>query len=227
MVRDRLAGWCSLLGTGAALGTALATALVTALVTALAAAPARAAAQVQPIANLVVGDGVMVVKAGPEKHVYVGAAGADTRTVTLTFDAGSVDDFVGDAQALVARGTRPLPAHVSDRPEIQESASPRALSVTRHVARAHGALTVSYHLFVSDDKLGGFTIVTTPAEMRSILLALHKAARAAYAASAPPDTTHHPKPRRRPTHPAPAPTPSPVPAPPATTPSTTTQPAPH
>gem|GEM_PF-6411999 len=211
----RLAGWCWLLGTGAAIGSALAV------------APARAAAQVQPIANLVVGDGVMVVKAGPEKHVYVGAAGADTHTVTLTFDAGAVDDFVGDAQALVARGTRPLPTHASDRPEIEESASPRAISVTRHVDRAHGTQTVSYHVFVSDDKLGGFTIVTTPAEMRSILLALHKAARAAYAASAPPDTTHHPKPKRRPTHPAAAPTPSPAPTPPATTPSTTTQPAPH
>ncbi len=207
MVRHRLAGWCRLLGTAGA----------------LAAVPARAAAQVQPIANLVVGDGVMVVKAGPEKHVYVGAAGADTRTVTLTFDAGSVDDFVGDAQVLVARGTRPLPAHASDRPELEESASPRALSVTRHVDRAHGTQTVTYHVFVSDDKLGGFTIVTTPAEMRSILLALHKAARAAYAASAPPDTTHHPKPRRPAAHPAPVPTP----APPATTPSTTTQPAPR
>jgi hypothetical protein len=201
----------------------------------LAGATARAEAQVQPIANLIVGDGVMVVKAGPEKHVYVGAAGADTHTVTLTFDAGSVDDFVGDAQALVARGTRPLPTHASDRPELEESASPRALSVTRHVDRAHGTQTVSYHVFVSDDKLGGFTIVTTPAEMRSILLALHKAARAAYAASAPPDTTHHAKPHRRATHqipapapaPAPAPTPGPTPAPPATTPSTTTQPAPR
>ena len=214
MVSRRLANWCWLLGAAGA----------------LAAATARAAAQVQPIANLVVGDGVMVVKAGPEKHVYVGAAGADTHTVTLTFDAGAVDDFVGDAQALVARGARPLSAHTSDRPEIEEAASPRALSVTRRVDRAHGEQTVSYHVFVSDDKLGGFTIVTTPAEMRSILLALHKAARAAYAASAPPpDTTHHPKPRHRATHPAPAPAPSPTPAPPApaTTPSTTTQPAPH
>jgi hypothetical protein len=182
---------------------------------------------VQPIANLIVGDGVMVIKAGPEKHVYVGAAGADTHTVTLTFDAGSVDDFVGDAQALVARGSRPLPAHTADRPMIEESASPRALSVTRYVERAHGTQTVSYHVFVSDDKLGGFTIVTTPAEMRSILLALHKAARAAYAASAPPDTTHHPKPRRRTPHPAPATTPAPAPAPPATTPPTTTQPGPR
>jgi hypothetical protein len=197
----------------------------------LAAATGPAAAQVQPIANLVVGDGVMVVKAGPEKHVYVGAAGGYTHTVTLTFDAGAVDDFVGDAQALVARGTRPLAAHASDRPEIEESASPRALSVTRHVDRAQGAQMLSYHVFVSDDKLGGFTIVTTPAEMRSILLALHKAARVSYAASAPPDTTHHPKPRRPAKHPAPAATP----APPATTPSVTppatpsatTQPAPR
>ena len=211
MVSHKLSGWCWSLATAAV----------------LAGATARATAQVQPIANLVVGDGVMVVKAGPEKHVYVGAAGADTRTVTLTFDAGSVDDFVGDAQTLVARGARPLPVHASDRPELEESASPRALSVTRHVEGAHGTQTVSYHVFVSDDKLGGFTIVTTPAEMRSILLALHKAARAAYAASAPPDTTHHAKPHRRATHPAPAPAPAPTPAPPATAPSTTTQPAPR
>jgi hypothetical protein len=175
---------------------------------------ARTAAQVLPVANLIVGDGVMVIKAGPEKHVYAGVAGADTRTVTLTFDAGAVDDFVADAEALVARGTRPLAAHTSDRPEIQETESTRALSLTRHMepvhsAQVHGAQVLTYHLFVSDDKLGGFTLVTTPAEIRSILLALHRGARAAFAASAPPDTTHH---RRR--KPAPA-TPA-APKPPAT-----------
>jgi hypothetical protein len=190
----------------------------------LSAAVSPAAAQVQPIANLIVGDGVMVVKAGPQKQVYVGAAGADTHTVTLTLDAGAVDDFVGDAQALVARGTRRLPLHTSERPEIEESASPRALSVTRHVERAHGTQTLSYHVFVSDDKLGGFTIVTTPAEMRSILLALH---RAALAASAPPDTAHHPKPHRPAKHPAPPQTSAPSAATPSTAPTTATQPAPH
>src|ERR1700683_4338376 len=82
---------------------------------------ADAAGQVRPVANRVVGDGVMVLKAGPDRHVYAGVAGADTHTVTLTFDAGAVDDFVADAQVLVARGTRPLAAHAADRPEIQES----------------------------------------------------------------------------------------------------------
>jgi hypothetical protein len=174
---------------------------------------ATAAAQVRPVANLVVGDGVMVLKAGPDKHVYAGVAGADTRTVTLTFDAGAVDDFVADAQVLVARGIRPLAAHASDRPEIQESESTRALSVTRHIDRVKGEPVLSYHVFVSDDKLGGFTLVTTPVEIRSILLALHRAARAAYAASAPPpDTTHH---AHRPAHAAPPP--APPPKPPATT----------
>jgi hypothetical protein len=106
-------------------------------------------------------------------------------------DAAAVDDFVADAQALVARGTRPLPSHGSERPEIQETESARALSVTRHVDRAHGAPVLSYHIFVSDEKLGGFALSTTPVEIRSILLAFHHAARAANLLSAPPDTTHH------------------------------------
>ncbi len=170
---------------------------------------ANAAAQVRPVANLVVGDGVMVLKAGPDKHVYAGVSGPDTRTATLMFDAGAVDDFVADAQVLVARGTRPLAAHASDRPEIQESESTRALSVTRHIDRVKGEPVLSYHVFVSDDKLSGFTLVTTPVEIRSILLALHRAARAAYAASAPPpDTTHH---THRRAHAAPPPAPPPKP----------------
>jgi hypothetical protein len=158
---------------------------------ALATPAAAAAAQVRPVANLIIGDGVMVIKAGTGKHVYIGAAGSATRTVTLTLDAGSVDAFVADAQALVARGTRPVPAHTSDRPEIEEMGSTRALSVTRHVDRAHGAVTLNYHIFVSDDRLGGFALSASPVEMRSILLAFHRAAQAANALSAPPDTTHH------------------------------------
>ncbi len=70
---------------------------------ALAAPLAPATAQVRAVANLVIGDGVMVIKAGTGKHVYIGAAGSTTRTVTLTFDAAAVDEFVADAQALVAR----------------------------------------------------------------------------------------------------------------------------
>jgi hypothetical protein len=183
-----------------------------ALAAALSAPLLRAAAQVQPVANLIVGDGVMVVKAGPGKLVYVGVAGADTRTVTLTFDAGAVDDFVADAQTLIARGTRPLAPHAADRPEIQESESTRALSLTRHMDRVGGAQALSYHVFVSDDKLGGFTLVTTPVEIRSIMLALHQAARAAYAASAPPDTTTHHR-HRPPAHSAPSPAPPAAPQP--------------
>jgi hypothetical protein len=178
----------------------------TALAAALSVPLPRAVAQVQPIANLIVGDGVMVVRAGPGKLVYVGVAGADTRTVTLTFDAGALDDFVADAQTLIARGTRPLAPHASDRPEIEESESTRALSLTRPMDRVGGVQVLSYHVFVSDDKLGGFTLVTTPIELRSIILALHRAARAAYAASAPPDTTRH-HPHRPPAHSAPAPQP--------------------
>ena len=184
----------------------------TALAAALSAPLPRAAAQAQPVANLIVGDGAMVIKAGPDKHVYVGVAGADTRTVTLAFDAGAVDDFVGDAQTLIARGTRPLAPHASDRPEIEESESARALSLTRHMERVRGVQVLSYHVFVSDDKLGGFTLVTTPVEIRSIILALHRAVRAAYAASAPPDTTTH-HPHRPPAHSAPAPKPPAAPQP--------------
>lgn len=160
--------------------------------TALMAPLTPAVAQVRAIANLVIGDGVMVIKAGTEKHVYIGAAGSTTRTVTLTLGAAAVDDFVADAQALVARGTRPFPAHASDRPEIEEAGTTRALSVTRHVDRAHGAVVLTYHIFVSDDRLGGFPLSATPVEMRSILLAFHRAARTANALSAPPDTAHHP-----------------------------------
>ncbi len=159
---------------------------------ALAAPLAPATAQVRAVANLVIGDGVMVIKAGTGKHVYIGAAGSTTRTVTLTFDAAAVDEFVADAQALVARGTRALPPHTPDRPEIEEAGSARALSMTRHMDRAHGVVTLTYHLFVSDDRLAGFALRATPVEMRSILLACHRAARAASRLSTPPDTTHHP-----------------------------------
>ena len=171
---------------------------------ALVAPAARASAQIHSYANLVVGDGVVAVKAGPGKRVYIGAAGPTSGTVTLNLDALAVDAFVTDAQALIARGTRPIPAHASDRPEIQEAESSRALSVTRHVERVLGASVLTYHIFVSDEGLAGFSLSATPVEMRSILLACHRAARGAIAMATPPDTTHHATRRPKPAAPPPA-----------------------
>lgn len=146
-----------------------------------------AAAQIQTVANLIIGDGAMVVKAAPGKRVYVGAA-SSTRTVTLTFGASAVDEFVAEAQALAALGAQRLPPRTIDRPVLEEQASGRALSVTRQMppGGSHPSAHLSYHFFVSDDRLGGFTLAATLAETKSILLALHRASRAAYALSGSP-----------------------------------------
>jgi hypothetical protein len=181
----------------------------------LAVPTARASAQIHSYANLIVGDGVVAVKAGPGKRVYIGAAGPTSGTVTLNLDALAVDAFVTDAQALVARGTRPIPSHVSDRPEIQETESTRALSITRHVERVHGAPVLTYHIFVSDEGLAGFTLSATPVETHAVLNACHRAARGAVAMATPPDTTHHAARHPKSTTPAapPAVTPTPSAAP--------------
>jgi hypothetical protein len=181
----------------------------------------RAGAQIQTIANLVIGDGVMVVKAAPGKRVYVGAA-SSTRTVTLTFDAGAVDEFVAEAQALVTLGAHRLPPRTIDRPMLEEQPSARALSVTRQVLHggARPPAHLSYHFFVSDDRLGGFTLAATPAETTAILLSLHRASRAAYALSGSPVPGRRaPKKQVSPSPaPHPASTPPPLPAPPTSSP---------
>jgi hypothetical protein len=143
-------------------------------------AASRANAQARTIANLVVGDAVMVVKAGAERRVYVGV-GEGNHTSMLTAAAPAVDEFVAETQAVVVRGTRSLPPHVLERPELQDADSARTLSVTRHLDRQHGVTRVSYHFFVSDARLSGYVVPATVEETKAILLALHRAARAALA----------------------------------------------
>lgn len=145
------------------------------------------AEQVRPVANLVIGDGVMVVKAAPAKVVYVGAGSAN-RTVAFTFDAAAVDEFVAAAQAVVRRGSGALPPHTPDRPVLQELSSGRALSMSRHIEGHGRSANVSYHFFVADERLSGFTLPANAVETKSILQALHRAARAANAIAAATDS---------------------------------------
>jgi len=135
-------------------------------------------AQVRTVANLVIGDAVVVVKAGAQKHVYIGV-GTDTHTSTVTVTAPAVDEFVAEAQAIVRLGARRIPTHTPDRPVLQEGETGRALSLTRHLERQHDGNVVTYHFFVSDDKLNGYVVSATTVETKAMLLALHRAARAA------------------------------------------------
>ena len=161
-------------------------------------APARPI--IEPVADLVVGDGVMVIKAGTGKLVYIGI-GSATTTSTVTVPASAVDEFVAETQTIVRLGTRRLPTQVLDRPVLEEGTTGRALSVTRHIERPQrpraARPSVEYHFFVSDEHLRGFTIPATPVETKAVLLALHRAARRANALSAPPDSTPPARPARR------------------------------
>jgi hypothetical protein len=179
--------------------------LVGLVVAALGLARADASAQVQTVANLIVGDGVMVVKAGAGRRVLVGV-GSSTRTATLTFAAPAVDQFVSEAQQLVRRGTQPLPPHAPDHAVLEESSSARALSLSRHLRRRAGAARVAYHFFISDERLAGFTLPATPIETRAILLALHRAARAANTIGAAADSSRGARPSHGAQAPAAAPT---------------------
>lgn len=140
---------------------------------------ARLAAQNRTIANLVVGDDAVVVQAGPDKEVYIGV-GTDTRTSTVKALAPAVDEFVAETEAIIRLGARKIPSTTIDRPVLQEGAGGRALSVTRHLDRQHGVTQVGYHFFVSDS-LSGYVVPATPDETKAVLLALHRAARAANA----------------------------------------------
>jgi hypothetical protein len=155
-----------------------------AVVIAVAALPGRTAGQAQTVANLVVGDGVMVVKAAAGRHVYVGA-GSPTRAMTLTFESAAVDEFVAETQALVLVGAGSIPSHTINRPVLEERGSGRALSVTRHLILIRGAPHLSYHFFAADERLSGLTLSATPVETRAILQALHRGARTANALSGP------------------------------------------
>lgn len=154
------------------------------VVIAVAALPGRAAPQAQPVANLVVGDGVMVIKASTGRHVYVGA-GSPTRAMTLTFESAPVDEFVAETQALVLVGAGTIPAHTINRPVLEERGTGRALSVTRHLVLIRGVAHLSYHFFAADERLTGFTLSATPVETKAILQALHRGARTANALSGP------------------------------------------
>lgn len=143
----------------------------------------RASAQIRTVANLVVGDAVIVVQASPDKQVYIGV-GTDTRTSTVTAGATAVDEFVAESEAIVRLGAQPIPKHTIDRPVLQEGATGRALSLSRYVERQHGVSAVTYHFYVSDARLAGYAVPATPAETKAVLLALHRAARAAAPAHA-------------------------------------------
>jgi hypothetical protein len=171
-------------------------------------ARADASAQVQTVANLIVGDGVMVVKAGAGRRVLVGV-GSSTRTATLTFAAPAVDQFVSEAHELLRLGARPLPPHAPDHAVLEEPANARALSLSRHLQRRAGAMRAAYHFFISDERLAGFTLPATPIETRAILLALHRAARAANTIGAAADSSRG----TRPSHGGQAPAAAPAAAP--------------
>jgi hypothetical protein len=143
----------------------------------------QANAQVRTVANLVVGDAVIVVQASPDKQVYIGV-GTDTRTSTVTASATAVDEFVGESEAIVRLGAQPIPKHTIDRPVLQEGATGRSLSLSRLTERQHGVSVVTYHFYVSDARLAGYVVPATPAEAKAVLLALHRAARAAVPAHA-------------------------------------------
>jgi hypothetical protein len=141
-------------------------------------AEARADAQPRTVANLVVGDAAIVVKASSDKHVYIGVA-TDAHTSTVMVAAPAVDEFVAEAEAIVRLGARRLPAQTLDRPVLEETETGRALSMTRHLERVRGVPIVTYHFFVSDDRLNGYVVSATADETKAMLQALHRAARAA------------------------------------------------
>jgi hypothetical protein len=137
--------------------------------------PSFVRAQARPVANLVVGDGVVVVKTSLDGHVIIGL-GSASHTAALSVRKAAVQQFVADAQALVHLGARPTPKHVLDQPVLQEDTTGRGLSLTRHLTTEHGETVVSYHFFVADERLSGFALVATPAEAKSVLGALRSAA---------------------------------------------------
>lgn len=142
----------------------------------------RLEAQARTIANLVVCDAVVAVQAATDKQVNIGI-GTDTQTSTITASAAAVDQFVAETEALVRLGARPIPPQTPDRPELQDGTTGRALSVTRHIERQKHTTVVTFHFFVSDPRLTGYVVPATVTETKAVLLALHRAARAA---SAPP-----------------------------------------
>jgi hypothetical protein len=154
----------------------------------VAGSPCRAVAQITTVANLVVGDGVIGIKTSPDKQIYVGVGGAG-QTVTITVDPPAAQEFVAEATQLVRRGTRPIPTDVSDHPVLEERTTGRSLSITRRVElESDNSKELTYHLYVSDEKLRGFTIVATADETKAVLAALKSAAHTADAEPSPGDS---------------------------------------
>jgi hypothetical protein len=146
------------------------------------------------MANLNVGDGVFVIKTGPEKQIYIGA-GLSDRSVTITVDPPAAQEFVAEATELVSRGTRRIPSDVSDHPVLEERTTGRALSLSRRVElQSDNSKELTYHFYVSDERLRGFTIVATTDEAKAVLAALTSAAQEANQEGAPADSEpSHPK----------------------------------
>jgi len=122
------------------------------------------------VSNLAVGNAAVVVKSGRDHTVYVGAS-SPTRTVALVLLPTAVDQFVADARTVL------LAPRTLDRAVLNDKSGTGSVSLSR-VTTKHRA---TYHFFFSDDPLTGFALPATPAEVRSVMLALHRAARAATA----------------------------------------------
>jgi hypothetical protein len=122
------------------------------------------------VSNLTVGSGAVIVKSGRDHMVYLGAS-SPARTVALVLTPAAVDRFVADARTvLLASGTL-------DRVVISDRNGIGSVSLSRVTAKRR----TTYHFFFSDDPLTGFALAATPLEVRSVMLALHRAARAASA----------------------------------------------
>jgi hypothetical protein len=140
------------------------------------ASPLCAGAQTNVPANVVVGDGEMVIKTGQDKQIYL-AASSGGSVVTITVDPAAVDQFVAEATLLVRLGTRRIPSDVSDHPVLEERTTGRGVSISRNVELASdNTKELTYHFYVSDEKLRGFAMVATPEETKAVLQALHHAA---------------------------------------------------
>jgi hypothetical protein len=149
---------------------------LSALLVAVLATPVSAVAQANVPANLVVGDGEIAIKAGTDKQIYV-AATEGSRVVTITVDPAAVDEFVSESNVLLRLGTRRIPSDVSDHPVLQERTTGRAISLSRRVELASdNSKELTYHFYVSDERLNGFVIVAEPEEAKSVVEALHHAA---------------------------------------------------
>jgi hypothetical protein len=136
--------------------------------------------------NLVIGDGVVVVRARYGGRVFVGV-GTASRTIAFTFDADQVDQFVDDVRAM-------LPPHRSTghpTPILQEKESSRAMSF----ARVGKGANATYHFYFADEQLQGFAVPSTVAEAKGLLAALVRGAIVAHEATpdkpAPPPTPTH------------------------------------